>query len=149
MRIALLVCLAALAGSPQQPIRVNVKLINVGFTVRDAAGRLATNLDKEDLNALNKYDISVMERIARETGGADFDARSKSLADNFREIGDQLRSSYELAYHTTNPVADGTFHKISIRLKKPGLSVRAKTGYLATGGECAAKDLDCASQTSR
>src|SRR5882762_3775186 len=83
------------------------------------------------LNARNKYGVNVMERISQETGGADFDARAKGLAANFEQIGEQLRSSYELAYHSTNPIPDGTFHKISIRLKQPGLKVRAKTGYYA------------------
>ena len=83
------------------------------------------------LNSRNKYGISVMERIARETGGADYDAREKGLAENFREIGEQLRSSYELGYHSTNPVSDDSFHKIAIRIKRPGLTVRSKTGYYA------------------
>jgi Ca-activated chloride channel homolog len=80
-------------------------------------------------NARNKYGMSVMARIARETGGTDFDAREKGLADNFRQIGEQLRSSYELAYHSTNLQRDGTFHKIAIQVKRPGLTARAKTGY--------------------
>jgi len=87
------------------------------------------------LHSRNKYGISVMERISQETGGADFDARSKGLADNFEQIGEQLRSSYALAYHSTNPIPDGTFHKISIRVKQPGLKARAKTGYYARSGE--------------
>jgi len=82
-------------------------------------------------SARNKYGTSVMERISRETGGADFDARAKGLAANFEQIGEELRSSYELAYHSTNPIPDGTFHKISIRVKQPGLKARAKTGYYA------------------
>jgi Ca-activated chloride channel homolog len=81
------------------------------------------------LTARNKYGTSVMERISRETGGADFDARAKGLAANFEQIAEELRSSYELAYHSTNPIPDGTFHKISIRVKQPGLKARAKTGY--------------------
>jgi Ca-activated chloride channel family protein len=84
-------------------------------------------------NARNKYGLSVMERIARETGGADFDAREKSLAQHFKEIGDQLRTSYELGYHSTSPATDKTFHKVVIRLKDESkatdLTVRAKTGY--------------------
>jgi Ca-activated chloride channel family protein len=82
-------------------------------------------------NARNKYGMRVMERIARETGGADFDAREKGLEQNFKEIGEQLHFAYELAYHTTNPVSDGTFHKIVIRSKQPGMVVQAKTGYYA------------------
>lgn len=81
--------------------------------------------------ARNKYGASVMERLARDTGGADFDARKVPMAAHFKEIGDQLRSSYEIGYHSTDSVADGTFRKIRITVKRPGLTVRAKTGYYA------------------
>jgi Ca-activated chloride channel homolog len=83
------------------------------------------------LNARSKYGMSVMERMARETGGADFDAREKGLAENFRQIGEQLRSAYEMAYHSTNPERDGTFRKLRIEVKRPALQARAKTGYYA------------------
>jgi Ca-activated chloride channel homolog len=81
------------------------------------------------LNARNKYGIGVMERIARETGGADYDGRAKGLKANFEQIGEQLRSGYELAYHSTDPSDDGTFRKIKIRTRQPGFIVRAKSGY--------------------
>ena len=91
-----------------------------------------TEMEKDGrLTARNKNGITVMERMAHETGGAHFDAREQNLAVHFRQIGDQLRSSYELAYHTTNPVSDGSFHKISIRVHQPNLTVRAKTGYVS------------------
>lgn len=83
------------------------------------------------LNARNKYGMAVMDRIALETGGASFDGQGKGLAASFQQIGEQLRSSYELAYHTSNPPGDKTFHKIAIKCKQPGLTVRAKTGYYA------------------
>jgi len=92
-----------------------------------------TEVKNERLNARNKYGMSVMARIAKETGGADFDAREKGLAENFKEIGEQLRSAYELAYHSSNTASDDTFHKISIRAKDASLTVRAKTGYYARG----------------
>jgi len=87
-----------------------------------------TEVHNGRFNSRYKYGTSVMERIARETGGADFDAREKDLAEHFKQIGDQLRSAYELGYHSTNP-GDSTFHKLTIRVKQPGLTVRAKTGY--------------------
>lgn len=83
------------------------------------------------LTARNKYGISVMARIARETGGADFDAEQGDIRNSFRQIGEDLRSSYELAYVSTNPVRDGSFRKIVIRATRPGLTVRSKTGYFA------------------
>ncbi|HEY1206119.1 MAG: hypothetical protein ABSH46_10270 [Bryobacteraceae bacterium] len=79
----------------------------------------------------NKYGTTVMDRIARETGALHFEARQGDLGRHFEEIGDVLRSSYELAYRSTNPLRDGTFRKIAIRAKEPGLAVRAKTRYFA------------------
>jgi Ca-activated chloride channel family protein len=92
-----------------------------------------THVRNQRLNSRNKYGMSVMARIAKETGGADFDAREQGLAENFKAIGEQLRSAYELGYHSTNTATDETFHKISIRAKNASLTVRAKTGYYARG----------------
>jgi Ca-activated chloride channel family protein len=89
-----------------------------------------TETKRGDWSARNKYGKSVMARVSRDTGGADFDAQEAKLAVSFREIGEQLRSSYELAYHA-NPVPDGTFHKLVIRAKQPGFTVRTKTGYFS------------------
>ena len=90
-----------------------------------------TNAPHGRLNARNKYGTSVMERISRETGGADFDARAGDLREDFRQIAEQLRGSYVLSYHSSNPVSDRTFRKIAIRPKDAALTVRAKTGYYA------------------
>jgi len=81
--------------------------------------------------ARNRYGASVMARIAKETGGADFDAKEKGLARSFELIGEELRSSYRLAYHSTNTQSDDTFRKVRIRVKREGYDVRAKTGYYA------------------
>lgn len=83
------------------------------------------------LTARNKYGMRVMERIARETGGADFDAQQGDIRETFRQISEELRSSYELAYISTNPVRDGSFRKVVIRPRQPGLAARSKTGYFA------------------
>lgn len=85
----------------------------------------------KQLTARNKYGIRVMDRLARETGGAHYDAREGDLRKSFGQIGEELRAMYEFAYPSTNPVRDGTFRKIVIRPKPQGLTVRAKTGYFA------------------
>jgi Ca-activated chloride channel family protein len=72
-----------------------------------------------------------MENLARETGGADFDAGDGNVRAIFRQIANELRASYELAYVSTNTVRDGSFRKIAIRPRNAGLSARAKAGYLA------------------
>jgi Ca-activated chloride channel family protein len=92
-----------------------------------------TEIDKHGINSRNKYGTSVMSRIARDTGGRDFDAEKTDMKRAFTEIGEELRSSYELAYHTRESTtnADGTFHKLVIRAKRPGIVIRAKAGYFA------------------
>ena len=90
-----------------------------------------TQTEHGRLTARNKYGTSVIERLAQETGALDFDARQGDLRKHFEEIGDVLRSSYELAYRSTQGAGDGTFRKITIRAKRPGLTVRTKTGYFA------------------
>jgi Ca-activated chloride channel homolog len=90
-----------------------------------------TETRRRKMNARNKYGTAVMERIARETGGADFDADNSDLRRTFKAIGEELRSSYELAYHPTHKTVDGSFHKLIVRSKRPGVVIRAKTGYYA------------------
>jgi len=97
----------------------NVRVYGLRYT-ETAHGRVT---------ARNKYGIRVMRRIAQDTGAADYDARQGDLAAFLREIGQELRSSYDLAYPSTHPIRDGSFRKITIRPKPAGLVVRAKPGY--------------------
>jgi Ca-activated chloride channel family protein len=83
------------------------------------------------LTARNKYGISVMDRIAKESGGTNIDAEAVDPQTYFTQIAEELRNSYELAYYPSNPVADDTFRKIAIRPKKTGVAVRSRTGYFS------------------
>lgn len=85
------------------------------------------------LTARNKYGISVMDRIAKETGGAHIDAEQTSAEAYFHRIAEELRTSYELSYYPTNKAKDGSFRKISITPKVDGVNIRSKTGYFARG----------------
>jgi Ca-activated chloride channel homolog len=95
------------------------------FTIR------YTEKEHGQLTARNKYGIRVMDRIANETGGAHIDAETTDPHTYFRQIAEELRTSYELAYYPTDPIKDDTFRKVAIRPKQAGLMVRAKTGYFS------------------
>jgi Ca-activated chloride channel homolog len=84
-----------------------------------------------ELNARNKYGISVMDRIAKETGGAHIDAQHTDPHTYFRQIAEELRTSYELAYYPTNKVKDDSFRKIRLETKDETMKIRAKTGYFS------------------
>lgn len=90
-----------------------------------------TEKEHGKLTARNKYGISVMDRIARETGGANVDAETTDAHTYFQQIAEELRTSYELGYYPKDPMKDDTFRKIVIKPKREGILVRAKTGYFA------------------
>jgi Ca-activated chloride channel family protein len=92
-------------------------------------GMRYTETKKGKLTARNKYGTSVMNRLALETGARAFDATKGDLGDLFHQIGEELRSSYEIGYYSTDSSRDSSFRKISVRLKQSGLVARAKTGY--------------------
>jgi Ca-activated chloride channel family protein len=90
-----------------------------------------TEKEHGKLTARNKYGTSVMDRIAKETGGAHIDAETTDPHTYFQQIAQELRTSYELAYYPTNSDKDETFRKIVIRPKQAGWKVRTKTGYFS------------------
>jgi Ca-activated chloride channel homolog len=99
----------------------NVEVFTIRYTQREHG----------HLTARNKYGIRVMDRVAKETGGESIDSEATDPHTYFRQIADELRTSYELSYYPSNPIKDNTFRKILIRPKQDGPTVRAKTGYFA------------------
>jgi VWFA-related protein len=54
-----------------------------------------------------------------------------------RRIADDLSSYYLIGYSSTEKL-DGRFHRITVRIKRPGVNVRARRGYLAANAEAVA-----------
>ncbi len=84
-----------------------------------------------ELSARARYGVREMDRLAKETGGAAFDASSKSVSKALGEVAEELRSMYDVGYMSTNPNRDGSFRKVVIRVKQDGAVVRSKPGYFA------------------
>ena len=77
-----------------------------------------------------------MSDIAELTGGRDFSIDNPNdLPDVATKIGIELRNQYVLGYRPTNPISDGKWHKVKVKLVPPKglppLRVYAKTGYYA------------------
>ena len=83
------------------------------------------------LTARNKYGISVMDRIAKETGGLHINAEKTDPQTYFAQIAEELRTSYDIGYYPTNKAKDDSFRKIVIHPKIEGVTIRAKTGYFS------------------
>jgi VWFA-related protein len=55
---------------------------------------------------------------------------SNDLSRGLRRIADDLSSYYLLGYYSSGKL-DGRFHALTVRVKRPGIQVRARRGYLA------------------
>ena len=72
-----------------------------------------------------------LRRIADETGGGHFELqKSDLLSSTFTRVSQELRSQYLLAFVPEN--LDGKVHKLDVRVKRPGVTVRARRSYSAT-----------------
>jgi VWFA-related protein len=68
------------------------------------------------------------------TGGGHADvAPDEDLGRAFEEIGKELRQQYVIGFTPTT--LDGKVHKLEVRALRSGLKARARTSYLAAGGQ--------------
>lgn len=74
--------------------------------------------------------LEAMRNLASATDGIAI-TTSNNLDAGLRRIADDLTSYYLLGYYSTNTKLDGTFRKIGVRVKRPGVDVRARRGYRA------------------
>jgi VWFA-related protein len=71
--------------------------------------------------------------MAGETGGFALLNRN-DFTDGFERIVRENSSYYVLGYYPENERRDGRYRKLTVRVKRPGLRVRARTGYVAPRG---------------
>lgn len=64
---------------------------------------------------------------------------SNDLDRGLKRVSDDLSSYYLLGYYSTNTKLDGAYRSISVKLKRPGLEIRARRGYRAATAEEIAK----------
>jgi hypothetical protein len=75
-----------------------------------------------------------LRMLSDETGG--FAAINRNdFRDAFARIQQDSSSYYVLGYYPTNDKRDGKFRNIQVRVNKPGVTVRARKGYVAPRGK--------------
>jgi VWFA-related protein len=81
--------------------------------------------------------LETLRNLASATDG--FMSESNDLGASLKRVADDLSDYYLLGYNSTNAKLDGRFRRITVRVKRPGVQVRARRGYLAaTQAEVAA-----------
>ena len=75
------------------------------------------------------YDNRLISYIHATGGTADSETGVNGIEKSYARIAEEARTQYTLGYNSHQPVIDGKFRKIDVRVDRPGLEVIAKTGY--------------------
>lgn len=77
-----------------------------------------------------------LRKIADETGGGYFELKKTSdLSPTFTRVAQELHSQYVLGF--TPAQLDNRVHKLTVRMKQPGMTARARRSYLAAADKTA------------
>ena len=93
----------------------------------------SVGLENEYMNGNQRVRTSPdrgLRRLSDETGGGFFMLKKKDeLGSTFTRIAQELHSQYVMGF--TPETLDNKIHKLEVRLKKPGMTARARRSYLA------------------
>ena len=74
----------------------------------------------------------VLRQLSQETGGRVFFPTSVTeLPKIYEQISEELASQYSIAYSSKNPMRNGAWRRVDVRVSRPGLTARARRGYYA------------------
>ena len=75
----------------------------------------------------------VLRQLAQETGGrAFFPNEVDELPKIYQDISDELSSQYSVGYISGNPLRNGQWRRIVVRVDRESIEARAKQGYYAS-----------------
>ena len=77
----------------------------------------------------------VLRQLAQETGGrAFFPDDANDLAGIYEQISDELSNQYSLGYISANPLRNGRWRRIVVRVDRDDVFARTKQGYFGPKG---------------
>jgi Ca-activated chloride channel family protein len=79
-----------------------------------------------------------LRKLSEETGGGFFLLKkTDDLGPTFTRVAQELHSQYVLGFSPES--LDGRVHKLEVRVKKPGMTARARKSYVASPGDTTQK----------
>ena len=127
----------------------NIDIFQELREVFDAANRSNTTIYALDPRGLTPFEFDINEGVnfkddqryldatmdtlrtlAEETDGRAIVNRN-DLERGLRQVVRDSSAYYLIGYNSSQPKADGKFHEIKVKVKRPGIQVRARKGYWA------------------
>ncbi len=88
---------------------------------------------KEDTpqHGFNEADF-VLRTLAQDSGGRAFHVQDiAQLPGIYQQIADELANQYTMGYSSKNPKRDAAWRRIVVKVNRPGVNARTKSGYFA------------------
>jgi VWFA-related protein len=105
------------------------------------------NINPQAFDDERRLSVDSLKVLAEQTGG--FAAvESNDYTNAYDRIVRENSSYYVLGYYPPSNKRDGKFHKIEVKLKRPGLRVTARKGYAAPKGKGEVTAVDPSAGTS-
>ena len=96
---------------------------------RDEGRKWSEDLERNE--ELLKMDPSASLGILTSQTGGLLIQSTNDLDRGIGRINDDRRNYYALTYVPTNAAMDGTYRRIEVKVKRPGVEIKARPGYLA------------------
>lgn len=103
--------------------------LNNGERSIGAGGAASRYLERNE-DRLRMDPASGLGQLANETGGF-LIAGSNNFEKGFTRVSEDIRAHYVMTYSSSKPAFDGKFREISVKVKRPGLTVSHRKGYYA------------------
>jgi len=81
-------------------------------------------------NGIRSNPLLWLRDLAQQTGGLTI-SETNDLKAPLREVMDDVRSYYEASYNPHVTTFDGKFRRISVKVDRPGIEVKTRSGYFA------------------
>jgi VWFA-related protein len=121
--------------SKEAEVARNVNLAGsqaIGDTKRED-GAWTKELERQN-QLMESRPTAVLGRLAKETGGFVIE-NTNNLGAGVARMQQERTTYYLLGYQPMNATMDGKFRRVSVKVKRPRVSVRARPGYLAVPQE--------------
>ncbi len=113
-------------GADTKSSKSDSKALNAAL----AANATIYTVDMSAMDNTSNPGAGALKNFAQKSGGTYVAASGGVLMrENFKRIVAELSAQYTLGYQPSPAVQDGKWHTLKIRVSKPNLQIRTRTGY--------------------
>ena len=85
-------------------------------------------INKDEVAVIKRNELKNLKYLAEDTGGSSFQGATKF--ERFQKyLNRDIASYYVLSYYPKRKKADGKYHKIKVKVKRPGIKIKFRKGY--------------------